>query len=262
MQGREMTMTAGEIERVVTEVARSYPPPLDGIELADVTRIAFHLSILSEHVPAGGHVVDIGGGIGLMSVGAAALGYRSTLVDDFDDAVNHEYPIESLGVHARYGVRVISADALRGLPRLEPGTLDAVTSFDSMEHWHCSPKATFHALLEALRPGGLFLLGVPNCVNLRKRLMVLFGAAKWSLMEHWYEPPVFRGHVREPDVDDLRYIARDLGLTNVKIFGRNWLGYHSRYGWVRALVPYADRLLRLLPTLCSDIYLAGQKPAP
>ena len=101
MQGREMTMTAGEIERVVTEVARSYPPPLDGIELADVTRIAFHLSILSEHVPAGGHVVDIGGGIGLMSVGAAALGYRSTLVDDFDDAVNYEYPIESLGVHAR-----------------------------------------------------------------------------------------------------------------------------------------------------------------
>jgi hypothetical protein len=89
----------------------------------------------------------------------------------------------------------------------------------------------------ALKPGGLFFLGVPNCVNLRKRITVPLGAGKWSAIEEWYEREMFRGHVREPDVGDLRYIARDLGLRDVRIFGRNWLGYASRHGWVRALTP-------------------------
>jgi SAM-dependent methyltransferase len=182
------------------------------------------------------------------------------LVDDFDDAVNHKYPIDSLGVHKRYGVKVVSVDVLKGRLDFAPGSLDAVTTFDSMEHWHSSPKVLFHTLMKVLRPGGFFMLGVPNCVNLRKRVTLPFGVGKWSSVEEWYEPPVFRGHVREPDVDDLRYIARDLGLIDVKTFGRNWLGYASRYGWVRTLVPYADRLLQMRPSLCSDIYVTGKRP--
>ena len=75
---------------------------------------------------------------------------------------------------------------------------------------------------------GLFVLGVPNRVNLRKRVFVPFGYGKWSSMKDWYESPVFRGHVREPDVDDLRYIARDLHLRDWQVFGRNWLGYSSQ----------------------------------
>lgn len=254
-------MTAKDVERLLSDIAKSYPPPLDRIELADVPRISFHLSILCAQVPAGGCVVDVGGGIGLMSVGAAALGYNVTLMDDFSDEVNQKHPIESLGVHERYGVRVLSLNPLNASLDFGAASLDAVTSFDSMEHWHASPKAMFHKLIHALRPGGLFLLGVPNCVNLRKRLTLPFGIGKWSLMEDWYDRPVFRGHVREPDVEDLRYIARDLGLKDVKLLGRNWAGYASRFGWVRVLVPYADWLLQLSPGLCSDIYLVGKKPS-
>ena len=43
------------------------------------------------------------------------------------------------------------------------------------------------------------MVGVPNCVNLRKRLTVPLGRGKWSPMADWYEQPSFRGHVREPD---------------------------------------------------------------
>ena len=128
-----------------------------------------------------------------------------------------------------------------------------------MEHWHHSPKALFGHLMRALRPGGLFFLGVPNCVNLRKRITVPLGRGKWSTMADWYEPPRFRGHVREPDIDDLRYIARDLGLREVRIIGRNWLGYQSRRRWARALVSIVDRPLQQRPSLCSDIYLLGRK---
>ena len=78
-------------------------------------------------------------------------------------------------------------------------------------------------------------------------------------MDEWYEQPVFGGHVREPDVDDLRYIARDLGLTAVRVHGRNYLG-RGHGGAKGALAQLADPFLRSRPGLCSDIYLVGQKP--
>ena len=76
-------------------------------------------------------------------------------------------------------------------------------------------------------------------------------------MEDWYEEPEFRGHVRESDVGDLRYIARDLGLKAVKILGRNWLGYASASGVLRFGTRIADIPLRIFPSLCADLYLTG-----
>ncbi|EHR51466.1 hypothetical protein SacmaDRAFT_3241 [Saccharomonospora marina XMU15] len=64
----------------------------------------------------------------------------------------------------------------------------------------------------------------------------------------------------EPDVSDLHYIARDMGLRRATLLSRNWAGYASRYPAVRTLVPFVDGLLRYRPSLCSDIYLLGQKP--
>ena len=79
-------------------------------------------------------------------------------------------------------------------------------------------------------------------------------------MADWYDRPVFRGHVREPIVGDLLYIARDMGLVDVTIMGRNWLAYQARNPKVRRAAPYVDRILQRRPTLCSDIYLLGRKP--
>ena len=70
----------------------------------------------------------------------------------------------------------------------------------------------------------------------------------------------FRGHVREPDVEDLHYIARDMQLAQVEIFGRNWAGYLGGRA-VRTLTRLLDPLLQRRPSLCSDLYLVGRKPA-
>ena len=78
-------------------------------------------------------------------------------------------------------------------------------------------------------------------------------------MQDWYEVERFRSHVREPDVDDLRYIAADLGLESARVIGRNWSGYRSRFRAARLVIPLTDRMLRLRPSLCSDIYLVGRK---
>ena len=252
-------MDKHEIVAALHRTADEYPPDLRAAQHADVERIAFHISTVVAEKGTQCSVCDVGGGVGLFSVGCATLGINVILVDDFGDIVNFEHGESALEPHRRYGVRVLSKNVVRDSLGLDDAALDAVTSFDSMEHWHHSPKALFGHLMRALRPGGLFFLGVPNCVNLRKRITVPLGRGKWSTMADWYEPPRFRGHVREPDIDDLRYIARDLGLREVRIIGRNWLGYQSRRRWARALVSIVDRPLQQRPSLCSDIYLLGRK---
>jgi len=86
-------------------------------------------------------------------------------------------------------------------------SLDAVTTFDSMEHCHDSPKRLFGDIARSLEPGGWLVIGVPNAANLEKRIEALIGVTEWSSMDEWYEKDSFGGHVREPTVRDLRYIA-------------------------------------------------------
>jgi SAM-dependent methyltransferase len=248
------------ITEALSAVALQYPRELVAGQLSDIPRIAFNIGLVAARSEPDARVCDLGGGIGLFSVGCAALGMQSTLVDDFNDGVNREFGEVPRLVHERYRVRVVSADVLGDSLEFPEHSFDAITSFDSMEHWHHSPKKLFAKVLSWLRPGGLLVLGVPNCVNLRKRLTVPFGIGKWSPMSEWYESERFRGHVREPDTGDLRYIGRDLGLTDVEIIGRNWLGYNSRHRWIRVLTPLVDAPLRAFPSLCADIYLVGTKP--
>jgi 2-polyprenyl-3-methyl-5-hydroxy-6-metoxy-1,4-benzoquinol methylase len=230
--------------------------------LKDVERIAFHLSLIGADKSRDRSVCDVGGGVSMFSLACAALGMKSTLVDDFGDpAYVQRGMMEILGLYRSRGVTVISRDVIRdGIGELASQSFDAITTFDSMEHWHNSPKRLFHQLVDALKPGGIFVIGVPNCVNLRKRITVPFGKGKWTQMSDWYEPDVFRSHVREPDVDDLRYIAKDLGLKNVRIVGKNWAGYDNSRPFVRAITPFVDSLLQLAPSLCGDIYLVANKP--
>jgi len=113
--------------------------------------------------------------------------------------------------------------------------------------------------MNLLNEDGVFVLAAPNCVNIRKRFTVPFGRGEWSAMSDWYENQVFRGHVREPDVDDLLYIARDMGLSDIKVYGRNWLGYYSNNKIINLFTPIIDYPIRVFPILCSDIYVIGFK---
>jgi SAM-dependent methyltransferase len=260
MQAHAVLEPATDIDSVLRRIADNYPPALATVQgYIDVARNAFHLSLISA-LPRRARICDVGGGLGLFSPGCAALGFDAVLVDDFKDAW-HRAVAEGVfdRVHRPLGVEIITRDVISESLTFEPESIDAFTVFDTMEHWHSSPKRLFHKLVAALKPGGLFIIGGPNCVNLRKRITVPFGLGKWSQMQDWYEAERFRSHVREPDVADLRYIATDLGLENVRVIGRNWTGYRSRYRVARMITPIVDRALRLRPSLCSDIYMLGRK---
>jgi 2-polyprenyl-3-methyl-5-hydroxy-6-metoxy-1,4-benzoquinol methylase len=255
-------MNTSNETKQLTRIVDAYPPSLQG-QRGEIARFAFNVALVRSLVPAGGSVCDIGGGWGTFSLGCAAVGLQSVLIDDFGDhGFGQRSDVEAMRrIYDEHGVDVRSHDVLAPDFTLGESVFDAITSFDSMEHWHRSPRRLFRTLLRALKPGGVFVLATPNCVNLRKRITVPLGRGKWSAMSDWYEQDQFRGHVREPDLEDLLYIANDIGLSDVKVIGRNWSGYATGSPLLRALMPAIDRVLRARPTLCSDLYLIGRRAA-
>ena len=252
--------TEAAVIPILRRVADSYPPAIAAVQgYIDVPRAGFNLSLLFT-LPHGARVGDIGGGLSIFAPGCSALGFDVTLVDDFEGAWQKAVAEDVFDrVHRKFGVKIVRRDIVAEGVEFAPESFDAFTIFDTIEHWHNSPKRVFHQLMAALKPGGLFIISCPNCVNLRKRITVPFGVGKWTLMKAWYEVEKFRSHVREPDVADLRYIAADLGLSNAKVIGRNWSGYRSRFRAARLITPLIDRVLQCRPSLCSDIYLVGRK---
>lgn len=254
-------MNTARIEISLHQVADAYPEQMRPEQHRDVERTAFNISLaLSGLDIPSSSICDLGGGVGLFSIGCKALGCRrSVLVDDFRDSINLERGESVLSNHRRLGVEIHSRDLI-GQPLALDGPFDVITTFDSMEHWHHSPRRLFREVISLLRPSGRFVLGVPNCKNLRKRITIPLGYGKWSSFQEWYEPEVFRGHVREPDVEDLRSIADDMELRDVRIVGRNWTGHASPNRLTRSIARFADVPLRTFPSLCGDIYLIGTKP--
>ncbi len=251
-----MSRGRGDLERRLLEIADRYSEGDQALRLCDAPRFAE----VAEWIGEARSVLDIGGGYSALSLLLAGLGKRVTVLDDF----SHAYFSERLD-HRRLvldaGVELVEQDAVSGEPLPFPdSSFQAVTSLDSMEHWHHSPRRLFHEVVRVLAPGGVFILGVPNAVNLRKRMVVPLGKTNWSRFEDWYFEPTFYGHVREPTVSDLSRIAADMALASWRIVGRNWLGYR-RGGRIKLATTVLDRPLRLRPSLCANIYLIGRRRA-
>lgn len=261
-EGRAAGPTERELYRLLEPIAREYPKmanwlsTMDPAEPVMLQRTAFDMSLVVDRKGTDITVVDIGAGGGLWNLGFAALGSRSIFVDAF---FSNPYREDFLRLFDKYGVEVIERDVIKEGLQLPPESLDVAANFHFMEHLHHSPKQLFHSVAAAIKPDGLFVLAGPNCVNLRKRVTGVVGNCKWSPMDQWYQPDTFYGHVREPDVDDLEYIAADLGFTSFEIYGRNYLGL-SHTGWKQKVARAADHLLRHRPSLCSDIYLVAARP--
>ena len=253
-------MNSAEIRRMIDEVLAGYPETERARHALESRRFLWQVETALRMIPPSGVVLDLGAGHSPFAPVCAMLGLDVTIIDDFADPHHHQASHQILDHFERTGVRVVSGDVFSvKLPFDEDAEIDLITAFDAMEHWHRSPKTLFTELCGRLAPGGVLWVGGPNCANLRKRISLLLGRCKWSQMEDWYEQEVFRGHVREPDVDDLAYIAHSLGFSSFYIEGRNWIGYLNERTLVKKLMPLIDPLLRSRPGLCSDIYLYGVK---
>lgn len=222
----------------------------------EIERAIFQVSLIQQRVPAPATIIDLGAGMGMFPLAAVKSGYTFYAVDDYKDPINAIVGDAALNILRSHGVNIIEQDILSAPLPFSPNSADAVTIIGAMEHLHHSPKNLFRQCAEILKPGGVFMIGGPNSANLRKRVMAPFGKISWSRMADWYEQERFRGHVREPNIDDYRYIARDLGLVNPEFHGRNYMGEVNQ----PLLASVADKVLRRFPSLCSDIYMVASKP--
>jgi SAM-dependent methyltransferase len=260
-------MVSPEIVDAVATAMRTIPPLPSGLSTMQpgnptyAHRIEFDASLVLGHASGpyrDRSVLDLGGGVGAFSITLALLGVRSLIADDFYGWPN-DLRKDLFTAFDKVGVEVLERELLAEPLDVPDGSLDAVTSFHFLEHLHRSPKDIFRQAVDALRPGGTFVVAGPNRANARKRITGLVGKGAWSPMEEWYEQPVFRGHVREPDVGDLTYITRDLGLDQPSVYGRNFLG-ESHEGLMGEAARLSDPVLRRFPGLCSDIYAVAHKP--
>jgi 2-polyprenyl-3-methyl-5-hydroxy-6-metoxy-1,4-benzoquinol methylase len=119
----------------------------------------------------------------------------------------------------RCGIEFTLAEAGEPLP-YNWQSFDMVMVNDFIEHLHDSPRFLLIELLELVKPGGLLFLTIPSAVNIRKRVQVLIGKTNMPRFESYYwDPPPYRGHIREYVKDDMRKLARFLDLQVLELRG-------------------------------------------
>jgi 2-polyprenyl-3-methyl-5-hydroxy-6-metoxy-1,4-benzoquinol methylase len=185
-------------------------------------RNALNLRWLLEHqTGAGGatglRVLELGIGWGGASLCLARAGATVIGVDDFMDGFE-EQGQPQMQFLAGQGVRVVRGDVLR-LP-LQPASVDVVILNDVLEHLSV-PKRLLRAIHELLRPGGVFIMEVPNSVALYKRVRVLCGRSNYFRMEHFFGDDDYRGHVREYTRSEVVYMIEQTGFTPLDVRGVN-----------------------------------------
>jgi SAM-dependent methyltransferase len=240
-------------------------------------RNQFYLELLARHgvLQPGRHLVDLGAGLSIFGPMARKLGLEVTLIDDFGGGGGVLYgqrpeDIKVLDLFRdQLGIKIIKENFVETPIPLPDASVDVITCFHSLEHWHHSPRRLFREIARIMRPGGILILATPNAVNLRKRVYVLMGRSNFPLLRDWYEAgdPVYRGHVREPVIRDLQQLMDWNHFDVVGTYGRNFIGRESK---VLASLPrplvngtaiVSEKLLRFFPSLCSDIHVVGRKRA-
>jgi len=232
-------------------------------------RLAFEAGQLAP----GKKLVDLGCGLSLFGLLCRMYGPDVALVDDFGGGGGVALggilkpPPFLEWITACHDMEVIWQDFLvKPLP-FPPASVDLVTCFHSLEHWHHSPRRLFSEIRRVLKPGGFLFLATPNAANIRKRFFLMIGKSNFPELFTWYRDgdPVYRGHVREPVLKDLEEMLHWNGFQVVGKWGENFIGADSHSlsflpkSMVRFLARSSAFFLRQFPTLCSDLHIVGKK---
>jgi 2-polyprenyl-3-methyl-5-hydroxy-6-metoxy-1,4-benzoquinol methylase len=254
--------------KVLNEVLKLYPVGSPEWVYRDMQRHLYNLRLIEKYTTGNSHeLLDIGGHVGAFAPACAVLGYNVTLIDDFGDPngnlsqadkAQQKYNDILSSVHYATGVKDFTYDVTKQPLPFANDSYDIVTCFEVIEHLHGGVRTLMHEIRRILRGGGLLVMSAPNAVNLRKRLTVPLGINNFSKFHDWYHSDVFRGHVREPVVKDLKRIANDIGLFSFEIKGLNWMALRSKNNVKRIAGLLLSPLCAIFPSLASNIYLVGK----
>lgn len=248
------TVTEAQLQQACTEALARFPFP--GYFAPELSG---HLSIartVARYLPPGSTLLDFGAGAADKTAPLAVLGYRCTAVDDLGDEWHQRGDSRQkiLDFARDVGIEYLTSTA--DLPARE--TFDMVMLHDVLEELHDSPRHLLIDLLSHVRPGGYLFVTVPNHVNLRKRIAVLFGRTNNPRFEvfYWYPGDRWRGPVREYTRGDCVGLAEALDLEIVELTGA-----HHMLGQVPRRMRGAYRAVsRLMPNTRDTWSMVARKP--
>ena len=203
------------INQAIEEVREGFPFP----EILEQTidTIKPIASLLREQMPAGGRLLDLGCGALDKAMVYQKMGYQCFCADDFQDSW-HKDPKNLdpvIGYAQSLGIEVYTQGESFEVP-WEKESFDIVTIINVIEHLHGSPRGLLNFAGTLLKPGGLLVVGMPNSVNLRKRLSVLTGGTNYTPIRGMYEfEGVWRGHIREYTLEETCQIVEWTGFDVV-----------------------------------------------
>lgn len=170
------------------------------------------------YLQSGDKILDFGSGPCDKTAVLQALGFRCFACDDLSD---DWHKIEAnkdkiLAFTRESGIEFRLADD--SILPFDSNSFDMVMMHDVLEHLHDSPRDLLNDLIELIKPEGFLFITVPNAVNIRKRIHVLFGRTNLPdfTVYYWYPGP-WRGHIREYTKGDLTKLAGYLNLEIVEL---------------------------------------------
>lgn len=135
---------------------------------------------------------------------------------------------------------------------------DIITSIAVIEHLHDTPRILLNSMGAHLKPGGLLVVEMPNSVNLRKRLSVLFGKTNYNpVSELFYSLGPYRGHVREYTLEETMWICHAAGYEVIHSSTYEPNAYDKLPYGLRHIYILAGALV---PTLRSGLLVIAKKP--
>lgn len=254
-------MNVSNYDRCFQAVAEQFPfgNYVDALVYYEMKAVVTQLQRIGGNAQ-GKELLDIGCGPMDKTAILQKLGYSCSSIDDLSDPwhllMNHQEVICAFA--KRMGINFVHQKCGGYEIPFEKNYFDIVTCFAVIEHSHDSPSRILNSIGEHLKTGGLALVTMPNSVNLRKRISVLFGRTNYNpVNELFLSCGEYRGHVREYTLSEARHIIERVGFEII---------YANTYEYIaqkrlRHIVKVIYLLLgKILPGLRSGLLVIARKP--
>lgn len=132
-------------------------------------------------------------------------------------------------------------------------TYDLIILCEVIEHLNRWPVSVLLDLYKYLEPGGKLLITTPNLLRLTNRIRMLTGK---RLFAHFIQEHLIMGHLREYTQDELDFLLRQAGFTNIRVELHN---FPDRNRSKMEQVCY-NKITKLFPLLSNYIICWSEKP--
>jgi SAM-dependent methyltransferase len=250
-----------QLNNVLIELKGKFPFPkyIDSSKKYEMNAI---LSNLIKIIPdfEGKRLLDIGSGPMDKTAVFQLFGFDCSAVDDLNDPWHKESNntteikqfAKRLGIdfyHQREGDYKIP---------FKTKSFDVVCALAVIEHLHESPRNFLNKMGEFLKPDGILIITMPNSVNLRKRLSVLFGKTNHVPIGQFFNSTgVWRGHVREYTLSETVYICEEVGYDVILSKNFEQLAQKKLYIALRLIYKIVTSII---PNSRSHLLVMCKKP--